>query len=332
MTAQNGALAFLLDLAPDVEPYAVAAARGLATAPRSLPAKYFYDARGSALFESICRAPEYYVPQAELAIYDHHGAAIAAAIGPGAAVIELGTGSSRKINALLGALEAPAAYVAIDIERTALTATAAEIARRFPRLLVGAVCADFTRTLNLPDEVHAAGRPIGFFPGSTIGNFSDDEAAALLASARVMLGPQARMLIGFDRVKDRAVLEAAYNDAEGVTAEFNRNLIHRLRGEVGVDVDPDAFDHVAFFNADAGRIEMHLRARVPVTFTIAGRPITLAEGETIHTENSNKYTPERLRSVVQAAGFSVDQVWSDPAGLFGVALVAEAGGGIRDEF
>jgi dimethylhistidine N-methyltransferase len=291
---------------------------GLSRPQKSLPPKYFYDARGCALFEAICELPEYYLTRAELALMRAHVPDMARRLGPRCVLIEYGSGNGRKTRMLIEALR-PVAYLPIDIARAQLNATAAEIAREFPRLRVVAVCADYSRPLALPglDGLRARRRVI-YFPGSTIGNLTPPEAADFLAGARALLGAGGGLLIGVDLKKDPARLHAAYNDALGVTADFNLNLLARINRELGADFDFAAFRHRAFYDEAGGRIEMHLESVRAQTVTIGGRAIAFRAGETIHTENSCKYSVREFQELAAGAGLAPVECWLDPERLFGV--------------
>lgn len=290
---------------------------GLTAADKHLAAKYFYDREGSALFEAITRLPEYYPTRTELGILARHGAEIAASLPPRAALVEFGSGSTQKVRRLLPHLPDLSAYVPVDVSEAFLRSEAEELGRDFPGLRVLPVPGDFTQVVTLPRDAAAVPRA-GFFPGSTIGNFEPEAAAALLRHFAATLGPDAVLVVGVDLVKDEAVLEAAYDDAAGVTAAFNLNLLRRINREVGADFDLSAFAHRAFFNAAQSRIEMHLVSRRAQTVTVAGVPIRFREGETIHTENSYKYTLDGFRALAGAAGWEGRAVWTDPDRLFSV--------------
>jgi len=293
---------------------------GLAAAPKTLPCKWLYDAEGARLFEAITRLPEYYPTRTETGILSEQAAAIAAAIGPGVAVVEFGPGDGAKAELLLAALSAPAAYVPVEIAPEWLDAAASRIAAAHPGLPVLPVVADFSARFALPERLGGAPR-LGFFPGSTIGNFEAAEAVQFLRRARETLGPGARLLLGADLVKDVAVLEAAYDDAAGVTAAFNLNLLQRLNREAGADFNLPAFRHRAIWNAALERIEMHLVAQAPQAVHLGGQVFHLAAGESIHTENSHKYRPEALRHLAAAAGWKVAASWTDRVPLFSVWLL-----------
>ena len=294
---------------------------GLAARPRAIPARWFYDRRGSELFEAITALPEYYPTRAETAILAVIGPELAALTGQARAVVEFGSGSSTKTPLLLRAI-APSAYVPIDISGPFLREAATALAADFPALSVLPVEADFTQPLALPDAVASAAK-LGFFPGSTIGNLAPAEAVDLLRGIRDTLGPGAQLLIGMDRIKPRDTLIAAYDDSDGVTAAFNLNLLERINRELAGTVPVDAFTHQARWNDGAARIEMHLVADRDVSFTVAGTFFSMDEGETIHTENSHKYGPRDARLLLRAGGWTPISEWADPQALFAVFL-AEA--------
>ena len=294
---------------------------GLAARPRAIPARWFYDHRGSELFEAITDLPEYYPTRTERALLSSSAGEIAALTGPGRAVVEFGSGSSAKTPLLLAAV-APSAYVPIDISGDFLRASAATLSDAFPGLPVHPLEGDFLRPLELPAAIGDAPR-LGFFPGSTIGNMGAATAVDLLRSMAGTLGSRSLLLIGIDRIKDEAVLVPAYDDAQGITAAFNLNLLHRINRELDGDVPVDAFRHRALWNDDAARIEMHLEATRDLAFTVAGQPFAIAAGETIHTENSHKYGPRDARLLLRAGGWTPLAEWTDAAGLFALVL-AEA--------
>jgi L-histidine Nalpha-methyltransferase len=306
------------DLAPGEDNFRDAVLAGLAREPKALPCKFFYDARGSALFEQICRLPEYYLTRTEIAILEEYGGAIAAHLGAHCRLVELGSGASRKVRILLAALEAPAAYVPVDISREHLREAASRLAADFPDLNVVAVCADYTRPFPLPPLPGPPGKRVGFFPGSTIGNFEPEAVVRFLAHCAELLGPQAEMLIGVDLKKDRAILERAYNDRAGLNAAFNLNLLMRVNRELGGDIDIDRFKHVALYNEAKGRMELYLASLADQTATIAGRRFRFAEGERIHTENSYKYAIPEFRALAAEARFRAVHTWTDQKALFSV--------------
>jgi dimethylhistidine N-methyltransferase len=294
---------------------------GFETRPRAIPARWFYDRRGSELFEAITDLPEYYPTRTETAILRRIAPEVAALAGPGRAVVEFGSGSSMKTPLVLGAV-APSAYVPIDISGDFLRESSAALASAFPGLIVLPVEGDFMHPIALPGQIAEAPK-LGFFPGSTIGNMVPQSSVDLLRAMKVSLGEGAMLLIGMDRIKDEAVLTAAYDDAAGVTAAFNLNLLERINRELDGTIPVDHFRHVARWNDDRARIEMHLEARSDVAFTIEGRPFTMAAGETIHTENSHKYGARDARVLLQAGGWTPVAEWTDDAAQFAVIL-AEA--------
>ena len=307
----------------DASAFADAALRGLGAAQKTLPCQYFYDARGSHLFEQITEVPEYYPTRTEIGILSDCVEEIVAATPAGSVLIEFGSGSSRKTEILLGAFDKLAAYVPIDVSASALAGASLRLAARFPSLHVHPVVGDFCAALGLPEEL--SGRPrIGFFPGSTIGNFQPAEAIGLLGRMGEMLGSGARLIIGVDLRKDLSALLPAYNDAAGVTAAFNKNLLVRANRELGADFDVDAFAHEAVFNAAESRIEMHLVSQQAQIVSLLGKSFAFRPGETIHTENSHKYTIEAFRTLARAAHWSAHRVWTDANRLFSVhELVAD---------
>ncbi|WP_260597553.1 L-histidine N(alpha)-methyltransferase [Sphingomonas endolithica] len=295
--------------------------RGFGLRPRAIPARWFYDRRGSELFEAITDLPEYYPTRTETAILRDCSPEVAALAGPGRAVVEFGSGSSTKTPILLSAV-APAAYVPIDISGDFLRASSAELAAAFPGLPVLPVEADFLRPVPFPAQVADLPK-LGFFPGSTIGNMIPHASVDLLRAMKNSLGEGAMLLIGMDRIKDTGVLTAAYDDAQGVTAAFNLNLLERINRELGGTIPLDRFRHRALWNDDRARIEMHLEAVEDIAFTIDGRSFDMEAGETIHTENSHKFAPRDARLLLRAGGWTPIAEWTDPQDLFAVIL-AEA--------
>ncbi|TBW55158.1 L-histidine N(alpha)-methyltransferase [Marinobacter halodurans] len=289
---------------------------GLSQRQKTLSPKFFYDEQGSRLFESITEQPEYYPTRSERMVLRNKAGEIADHLGPDATLIEPGCGSCEKVRLLLDALQ-PAHYLAMDISADFLLKSAGAVAGAFPDLDVQAVCADFSQLdqLVVPDS---PGRRVVFFPGSTLGNFSPSMARHFLRSVRDLVGADGGLLIGVDRHKDTDVLDAAYNDQAGVTAAFNLNALTHLNRILPADFDTDRFSHRAFYNTDARRIEMHLRSDCDQTVQCAGRPIAFREGETIHSENSYKYTFDQFDRLATAAGFQVESEWSDAQSLFSV--------------
>ncbi|VXC78164.1 Histidine N-alpha-methyltransferase [Sphingomonas sp. T1] len=294
---------------------------GLERRPRAIPARWFYDRRGSELFEAITDLPEYYPTRTERSILETACPEVAEIAGAGRAVVEFGSGSSTKTPILLSAV-APSVYVPIDISGDFLRESSRVLAAQFPELLVLPFEADFMRPLALPKTIADTSK-LGFFPGSTIGNMIPLMAVDLLKAMRASLGIGAMLLIGMDRIKDPAVLVPAYDDAQGVTAAFNMNLLERINRELDADVPVEAFRHKAVWNDDRARIEMHLEAQRDAAFTIEGRPFDIAAGETIHTENSHKYGSRDARILLRSGGWTPIREWTDPAGLFSLYL-AEA--------
>lgn len=294
---------------------------GLARPSKQLPPKYFYDAVGSELFEKITTQPEYYPTRTELGILGEKGADIAAILPEGAALIEFGAGATTKIRLLLSQADFDA-YVPVDISGEFLNAQACALRRDFPQLEVYPVVADFTAPFDLPGAVKAMPK-VGFFPGSTIGNFEPHEACSFLKSARRILGAGSLMLVGADLEKDERALHAAYNDAAGVTAGFNRNLLVRINRELGGNFDLSAFTHRAIYNRERHRVEMHLVSRKAQTVRILGQRFNFRAGESIHTENSYKYSLDRFTALAKGSGWQPRKAWTDAAGMFSVhALVA----------
>lgn len=293
---------------------------GLARTPRSVSPKYFYDAAGSALFDRICDLPEYYPTRTELRILKERGPEIAEQIGADAELVEFGAGSLTKVRLLFDAFDverAPKRYLPIDISGEHLESAADRLRADYPQMTVQPIVADYTMPLVLPATGVGLGQRVGFFPGSTIGNFQPEEALSFLQlAARLLRG--GGMLVGVDLVKDPSVLHAAYNDAQGVTAAFNLNLLRRANRELDGNFDLDAFAHYAFYDPVLQRIEMHLLSRKKQQVQVAGDRFTFAEGETIHTESSHKFTVEGFRSLATRAGFRPGPVWTDEDRLFSV--------------
>ena len=294
---------------------------GLSLPQKALPPKYFYDRAGSRLFERICRLREYYLTRAELSLTRANIKAIARFAGSGGVLMEYGSGESRKSRLLLHAMR-PSVYMPVDIDADALRRAAAKLARELPALRILPVAGDFSRPLDLP-RLAGRDRRVVYFPGSTIGNLSPAEAQAFLRMTRGQVGPRGAMLVGVDLKKDANVLHAAYNDSRGVTAAFNLNLLARINRELGADFDLRRFAHYAFYNATLGRIEMHLVSLAAQTVNVGDHRFAFDLGETIHTENSYKYSVEEFRAVAAEAGFDGAKVWIDRGGLFSLhALVA----------
>lgn len=294
---------------------------GLAARPKRLPSKYFYDARGSRLFESITRQPEYYLTRIELDLLARCAPDIARLVGPGLHVVEYGSGSGRKTRLLLDALGDVAAYTAVEIARDALLESTARLAEAFPHVPLLPVCADFSRPLALPPTPSRARGRLVFFPGSTLGNFNSDGAVALLSAMRATLGAGGRALIGIDLAKDAGTLEAAYNDAAGVTAAFTLNLLARLNRELDADFDLDAFAHRAVYAPARERIETDLVSRRAQAVHVGGRAFGFDAGEAMRVEISTKYTEASFVALAQRAGLRVVVGWNDARDWFGLRLL-----------
>jgi dimethylhistidine N-methyltransferase len=290
---------------------------GLTARPKWLSPKYFYDETGSRLFEEITALPEYYPTRCELAILGAHAADMARLLPNKTALIEFGSGSSKKARLMLDAAPAIAAYVPVDISAQWLSEEAARLRRDYPRLAVLPIAADFTKAFRLPQSLAGLARA-GFFPGSTIGNFEVHQACGFLQHAARILGEGAILIVGIDLVKDPKVLTAAYNDGAGVTARFNLNLLARINRELGADFDLTGFCHQAFYNRERQRIEMHLASRQRQQVNVCGRLIEFRAGETIHTENSYKYTVESFGALARGCGWTPVAAWTDPDGYFSV--------------
>jgi dimethylhistidine N-methyltransferase len=318
----SSALQRLHDLEPTLEEFRDSVLHGLGTAPKTLPCKFFYDAEGSRLFERICELPEYYPTRTECALLAERAGDIAALAGPQAGLIEFGSGAGAKVRLLLAALDNPAGYVPVDISRDHLMQAAAALAQDFPLLRIAPVCADYTDRFALPALPGTRPqRNVGFFPGSTIGNFTPLEATSFLRRAAHLLGRGALMIVGADLPKDPAILHAAYDDAQGVTAAFNRNLLHRINRELGADFDVDSFAHEARWNAAESRVEMHLLSRRRQTVHLGPRGFDFLQGESIHTENSYKYELDAFRGLARPAGYMSVAAWTDPARLFSIHVL-----------
>jgi dimethylhistidine N-methyltransferase len=290
---------------------------GLSQARKQLPPKLFYDRRGAALFGAICGTQAYYPTRTENAILRRRAVEIAGEIGAGSAVIEFGAGQIEKIRLLLPSLR-PTIYAALDISREQLVQASSRLAQDYPWLAVIAVIGDYGSPLEAQLTLPAYARRVVFFPGSTIGNFEPEQAVGFLQRVRTLVGDKGGMLIGVDLEKPVRILDLAYNDPEGYTAAFNLNLLARLNRELGADFELAAFEHHAFYNADRSRIEMHLRSLRAQRVRIGSRAFAFAAGETIHTENSYKYTPQAFGEMARAAGFPGSRMWTDPDHLFGV--------------
>ena len=311
-----------IDLHPAPADLEAEALRGLTRDEKTLPCKLFYDKRGSELFEAICELPEYYLTRTETGILRASMEEITAVLGPRVQLIEPGSGAGTKTRLLLVALEDPVSYVPIDISKEHLREVAVSIGREYPGLQVQAVCADFLQPIQVPAPARPPRSRVVFFPGSTIGNFHPDEARVFLGRMADLAGPDGGLLIGFDRRKDPDVLIAAYDDARGVTAEFNLNILRRLNADVGANFDLAQFQHVARWNEEESRIEIYLRSTVDQTVRIGAREVHFADGETIRTEDCHKYGPEGVADLTDR--FSLIRTWTDANERFGVQYLATA--------
>jgi dimethylhistidine N-methyltransferase len=305
------------DLAGVEDEFSLSVIEGLSKTRKTLPCRYFYDARGSELFEEITRLPEYYPTRTEMGILAEHAAEITDGIGDGGLLVEFGSGSSLKTEILLDRIAERIAYVPIDVSEAALADAKARLARRYPGLDVRTIVADFSGFVALPDDL-ASRRKTGFFPGSTLGNLAPKDARHLLAGFGRVLGDGGRLIIGIDLKKDPRTLVSAYNDAAGVTAAFNLNLLLRINRELGSTFDERAFRHEAIYDPREGRIEMHLVSKRDQEVELCGRSFNFRNGESIHTENSYKYTIEQFRELAGAAGWQPERVWTDAASQFSV--------------
>jgi dimethylhistidine N-methyltransferase len=310
------------DFAPPADDFRAAVIAGLSADRKALPCRFLYDARGSALFDRICELPEYYPTRTEIGILTDNADEIAGHIGAGAQLVELGSGSSTKVRILLDALEAPHSYVPIDISREHLMASAQAVQDAYPDLRVEAICADFGQDFDLPEAF--GGRRVGFYPGSTIGNFTPAEAQVFLAGWTRRLGAGALFLIGVDLRKDPAILEPAYDDPQGVTAEFSLNLLARANREIGADFRLDQFRHEADYDPRTGRVAIHLRSLADQTVRVGAHAFHLVAGEAIHIEDSWKYSLDGFRALARRAGFEPVDYWIDAADLFSVHLLEAA--------
>ncbi len=295
--------------------------KGLSKSRKELPSKYFYDERGSRLFDEITRLEEYYPTRTETEIMRQNMDDMSRHIGKDVMMIEYGSGSSEKTKILLDHIKGIVVYVPIDISCRYLAHTASRLAAAYPRLEVKPLCADYTLDFTLPDAGRPISRKIVFYPGSTIGNFHPDEAVAFLKHIAEVCGEKGGALVGVDLKKDPAILNDAYNDKKGITAEFNMNQLVRLNRELGSDFDLEAFEHRAFYNDKEGRVEMHIVSKANQEVTINGTVIPFEKGETIWTESSYKYTPQEFAGLAAKAGFDIEKIWTDKNELFSVQFL-----------
>jgi len=304
------------DLKPEVSSLYENVLNGLSFPQKFIPPKYFYDERGSRLFDAICETEEYYPTRTEMAILEENLEEICECLGHDCVLVEPGSGSSQKVRLLLDKLE-PHTYMPLDISSDYLRSVAWGLAREYPHINVTAACVDYTVPMELPHFPHNR-RRIAFFPGSSIGNFEPDEAVAFLTNMADLVKPNGGLLIGVDLKKEISVLNAAYNDRGGITAKFNINLLAHINRELGADFDFDGFEHKAFYNAQKGRVEMHLVSKREQKVKIAGQRFSFMAGESIHTENSYKYTVGEFQAIAHKAGFDACRVWTDRNNLFSV--------------
>lgn len=309
---------------PDGEGMRIQVLDGLSMQPKQLPSKYFYDQNGSDLFEAICAQPEYYLTRAELALTRTHIDTITAALGPHVLLVEYGSGSGIKTRLLLEHLVEPVAYVPVEISRSALQACIGRLGKRFPDIEMLPVCADFTQPFEVPESRYRQRRRVIYFPGSTIGNFESRQAVELLRQMHVEMGASGAALVGVDLVKDTAMIEAAYNDAAGITARFTLNMLTHINRELDADFDLDGFEHHAHYNPMAARIETSIISRRAQDVRVAGTVFHFAAGESMHVEYSCKYSPESFARLAERAGLRVQRVWQDPDELFSLQLLVRA--------
>jgi dimethylhistidine N-methyltransferase len=315
---ESGYSVKLLDYEPTADDFLDEALAGLRKKQKTLPCKFFYDKRGSALFDRICELDEYYLTRTEIAIMNEYAGEMAEAIGPDSLIVEYGSGSATKTRILLEHLQSPAGCVLVDISREHLLRVATDMAGDFPEIEILPVCANFTEPFGLPETVRPAARAVGYFPGSTIGNFAPEEAKPLLRNIAKVCREGGGLLIGADLKKDVKLLEAAYDDSEGVTAAFNLNLLVRMNRELGADFDVDRFRFRSFYNEGEGRVESYLVSQAEQTVRVGGEEFRFEKDETIHTENSHKYTLGDFAEIAEECGFSVERVWTDEKDMFSV--------------
>ena len=308
----------LVDVAPESESFLYDVLSGLSKPQKSIPPKYFYDEKGSQLFDQICEVEEYYTTRTEMAIMQDNILEIARFIGSGSLLVEYGSGSSLKTRILLEHLDTMAGYVPIDISREHLHQSAAQLEKDFPQIPLYPVHADYSSPVTIPVEKKDYKRAVVFFPGSTIGNLDPREALEFLRRIAAMTGRGGGLLIGVDLQKDPEVLEAAYNDKAGITAAFNENVLVRANRELHANFDVNGFEHKAIYNEDVGRIEMHLISTKQQVVSIAGREFSFTVGETIHTENSYKYTLPQFAALCKRADFKVERLWTDERCYFSI--------------
>src|SRR6516164_440205 len=322
MKVRSDAHPALHDSEPSVDAFLDELLRGLSRRPKSIALKFFYDEMGCQLFDEICCLDEYYLTRTEMRILREKAAKICALFGPGCRLVEFGSGSNAKTRILLDHLHAPAGYVPVDIALEHLLRCSARLAHAYPKLCITPVCADFTTAFTLPEMPCAMRRTVAFFPGSTIGNLEPAEAENFFRRIAILCGAGGGLLIGVDIKKDRLTLERAYNDARGVTARFNLNLLARINRLFGAAIRCDKFRHRAFYNEEFGRIEMHLVSLIEQTVQLNGTTFSFEEGEYIVTEHSYKYSADEFANLAGRSGWAVKKVWTDAANLFSVYYLA----------
>lgn len=323
LKAPFGPLAYFLDLDPPASDFLADVKEGLSKDQKALSPMYFYDQRGSALFEQITKLAEYYPTRTEQQLLHQNAVSIGKAIGHGVNIVEYGSGASEKIRRLIGVLDAPSSYVAMDISRDHLIANANSLANDIA-LPVGAICADFNTEIELPAGILPPARTLGYFPGSTLGNLTGGAAATFFNNANHTLGDNAQLLIGIDLEKEKSILHAAYDDRDGITARFNENILHRIKNELRADIDIAAFVHEARVEFDPQRVEMHLVATRDTEITIDNISYQFARGESIHTENSIKFSRHRLEAIAGSTAWHVKNWWTDEQGWFAKCLLSNS--------
>lgn len=307
------------DFSPAQSDFLTEVIEGLSSRPKKISPKYFYDQRGSELFDEICLQPEYYPTRTEISILKNNAHDIAQHIGNSFTLVELGSGASEKVRLLFEKLK-PESYLGVDISKDFLLQATRQLAKDYPWLDVHAVCSDFSSNLELPEHCERD-QLVAFFPGSSIGNFEPEEAVKLLKQVARAVGKNGKLLIGVDLKKQERVLNAAYNDEAGVTADFNLNLLQRMKSELDAHVEPENFSHHAFYNEEKGRVEMHLVSEIDQTIVIGEHEFVIDQNESIHTENSHKYSIDEFAELADNAGFDVVNTWLDEQGLFSVQLL-----------
>tara|TARA_B100000886_G_C20425772_1_gene493903 strand:+ start:3219 stop:4190 length:972 start_codon:yes stop_codon:yes gene_type:complete len=315
-------LAAFHDLEPELENFSDTLVTGLMKSPKSLPCKFFYDKRGSEIFDKICNLKEYYVTRTELSLLEKYSTEMLGLFGNDIHLVEFGSGSSKKIRKLLDSGKSIKAYTAIDISKEHLLDSCSTLADEYVDLSVSAICADYTRKLCLPTLPLNSYKKIGFFPGSSIGNFSQEEAVSFLKNAASALGSGSGLLVGIDLKKDTKLLEAAYNDKAGVTADFNLNLLFRAKKELGISFDLNSFQHQAVYNSNLGRIEMWLISKTNQSIEFRENKFVFTKGERIHTESSYKYSIDDIKELASSANYHISKSWIDANRLFSIHFLS----------